>query len=210
LPSALFADLIADCAVIGSVAQGEFAMKTRLLISLCASLVLILAPVRSQAAEEKQTPRPMREFRSDRSPCTEVDIRSVEVPDDFRIAYGSGPSHAHWAGRRTFIEVNASGQVKLQQGSSKGGQSPMGDIPVKSFRISKEKVKKIFARVQGCRFFELDKHYSTPGIMDGGGSHLFVQANGQSHWVSVRYASVARYSAIVDTLCRQVNASSSY
>jgi hypothetical protein len=175
-------------------------MKPNSLMVLLAILLSLEAGV--LFAQDK--PAPARSaIPSDMTPCTEVDMKAISVPPDFAITYRDGPRHGNWPGRRTHINVDANGVVNYFKGSVSGKTSGSAELPLKQRRISKEKVKRIYARVVACGFFDLNRNYSNPHIRDGGFRSLSVTADGRGHSVSVSHSSVKRFSSIADTLGKE-------
>jgi len=172
-------------------------MKPKSLIVLSAILLLLEAGALPAQDKPSRTP-PVPP--SDMTPCTEVDTKGISVPPDFTIGYHSGPSHAHWPGRRVHVTVDASGVVKYFVGSASGTKGKPPEIPLKQRKISKDQVKRIYAQVIACGFFELNRGYSNPRIRDGGYRTLSVTADGKTHNVGVHHFHVHRFSSIVDTL----------
>jgi hypothetical protein len=137
------------------------------------------------------------------TPCAEVDMKTVSVPSDFSIVYSAGPTHGNWPGRRTRVAVGTDGVVKYFVGNVPRIKSAPSELPLKQRKISKEKVREIYARVVACGFFDLNKNYRNPRIRDGNYTHLSVTAAGKTHSVNVSYSSVKRFSSIVETLGRE-------
>jgi hypothetical protein len=175
-------------------------MKCKTLSLLLAMLMCLGAGVlRAQDKPSSAPPPP----HSDMTPCAQVDIKAISVPSDFSIDYFEGPSHSNWPGRRTQVTVGSDGVVKYFVGNVPLTRGTPSELPLKQRKISKEKVKRIYARVVACGFFELNKSYFNPSIRDGGYHHLSVTANGKAHSVNVAYSSVRRFSSIVETLGRE-------
>ena len=59
-----------------------------------------------------------------------------------------------------------------------------------------EAVKRIYAQVLACGFFELAPEYRDPQVMDGGVNHVSVTAKGKTHSVVMANVGVDRVSAI--------------
>ncbi|MHC1728150.1 MAG: hypothetical protein AB9866_19455 [Syntrophobacteraceae bacterium] len=175
-------------------------MKSRSLIFLLAILLFPGSGV--LLAQDKPSPTPPAP-PSDMTPCTEVDIKGLNVPPDFFIVYRAGPTHGNRPGRRTHVAVDANGVVKYFVGSVSRTTGKPLELPLKQRKISKEKVKRVYARVVACGFFDLNKNYRNPRIRDGGYSHLSVTAAGKTHSVNVSHSSVRRFSSIMDTLGRE-------
>jgi hypothetical protein len=140
---------------------------------------------------------------TDVKPCAEVDMNAISVPSDFSIAYFAGPSHRNWSGRRIQVVVGADGVVKYFVGNVPRTKGAPSELPLKQRKISKEQVKRIYARVVACGFFDLKRSYRNPRIRDGGYSRLSVTADGRTNHVSVSYYSVTRFSSIVAALGRE-------
>lgn len=137
---------------------------------------------------------------TDYARCNKIDPSKVKTPEDFEIFYSAGPTHADWGGGES-LAVTAGGDVTARKGNP-GRMSPR-ETPAaseKTLRISPNQVKKIYAQVLACRFFQLEREYAVRGIMDGGTEFLRVRAGGREHSVSLRNTHVERFSRIVATL----------
>jgi hypothetical protein len=139
-------------------------------------------------------------LNSGNAPCAEIDITELNIPPDFLIVYTSGDSHANRPGPRTYIEVHANGILKYFTGSWRGGSV---QLPLEQREISQDNVKRIYAKVIGCGFFDLNEHYSNPRIMGGFSTYMSVTASGKSHGVSVSNTSVKRFDSILKTLYKE-------
>jgi hypothetical protein len=177
--------IAAICLVVAATVAGALALPTN---------------ARAQAYKPSRAPPPLL---ADATPCVGVDMKAVSVPSDFSITYFSGPSHRNWPGRRTQVTVNADGVVKYFVGNAPRTKGAPPELPLKQRKISKERVKRIFARVVACGFFDLKRNYRNPRIRDGGYRHLSVTADGKTNSVNVSYYSVTRFSSIVAALGRE-------
>ena len=155
-------------------------MKKRELTLALAILLFTAAPV---------FPAPSFE----NTPCSERSIREIKVPEDFRIVYESGDSHAGRPGRRTHIEIGANGTLKYFDGFTKGGHPR---LQLQQRRISPENVARIYAKVLDCEFFRLKEHYNNPRVFGGWSSYIFVSASGKNHSVAMSNISARRFDAI--------------
>ena len=131
---------------------------------------------------------------ADVTPCAEVDMKAIiSVPSDFSIAYFEGPSHRDWPGRRVQVAVDTDGVVKYFVGNVP--RRTRSELPLQQRKISKDKVREIYARVVACGFFDLNRNYRNPRIRDGGYRHLSITADGKTNNVSVSYYVSANFSA---------------
>lgn len=133
--------------------------------------------------------------------CGPVDL-GVIVPLDFAITYTSGPTHADWGSRRV-EKVYANGDAVIEEiPSVRGGQPPppQDRKPMVVKRMSPDGVKRLYARVAACEFFDLKERYWNPNIRDGGVENITVTANGRTHSVVVYYYDVPRYASIVSAM----------
>lgn len=162
-------------------------------VSLLVAVMLALLAANGLA----QPPQPV-----DNSPCGKVDPRQVRVPADFSIQYTSGPAHVSW-GTTTTWQVTAAGEFTV---SERRRAQPRGAPPVvvRQGHIPPEAVKRIYAQVLGCRFFEMEPSYWNRRVMDGGTQRLAVTADGKEHRVVVHHYSVVRFKAIVSALEREM------
>ena len=137
------------------------------------------------------------EFPCDSTPCGSENPESVRVPPDFEITYRSGPLHADWGGGLT-LTAGADGRVteKREGRPERRGMRP--DEKVTTYRVSQNDVKRLYARIVACRFFELKDRYWNPEIRDGGSSTLRVTAGGKTHAVTTYYSIVVRFNRVVD------------
>ena len=164
-------------------------MKKR--VSLLVAVLLALLAADSLA----QPPQPR-----DSTPCEKVDPRDVQVPADFSIQYSPGPAHASWA--TTTWQVNAGEEFIVSE--QRQGQ-PWGAPPVvvRQSLLGQEAVKRPYAQVLGCRFFEMAASYWNRRVVDGGTQRLAVTANGKQHQVTVHHYQVTRFNALVAALKRE-------
>jgi hypothetical protein len=141
-----------------------------------------------------QPPQP-----TDSSPCGKVDPRQVRVPADFSLQYASGPSNPG-RGATVIQKVTAAGEFTVSKWRRRQGLP----VVVKQSHIPAEAVKRIYAQVLGCRFFELEPSYWNRRVIDGGTQRLSVTADGKTHQVTVHHYQVTRFNAIVSALEREV------
>jgi hypothetical protein len=137
------------------------------------------------------------EFPCDSTPCGRENSESVMVPPDFEITYTSGPLHADWGGGLT-ITAGANGRVteKRQGRPERRGMRP--DEKVNTYTISQNDVKRLYALVVACHFFDLKDRYWNQKIMDGGSSSLRVTFGGKTQAVTTYYYTVVRFNRIAD------------
>jgi hypothetical protein len=150
------------------------------------------------------------EWPCDSSPCGKADPDSVAVPPDFEITYVSGPLHADWGGRVT-ISVKANGRVteKEQARPAQRGSRPEENIT--TYTMSQGGVKRLYAEVTACRFFELKDRYWNQSIRDGGSRYLKIVAGGRTHEVTTYYYIVNRFNRVatlLNDLCSPAKAAS--
>ncbi|MFC2164282.1 ankyrin repeat domain-containing protein [Acidobacteriota bacterium] len=135
----------------------------------------------------------------DDTPCKNVDPCQVEVPDDFYIVYVEGPTHAEW-GPHTIVEVSANGQYATKERRySMEDQKETTKIKSEG-RMSAEAVKRIYAKVIGCGFFDMEKGYWNPDVRDGKREVIRVIADGKNHSVVVYYYEVKRFNSLRSAL----------
>jgi hypothetical protein len=139
-------------------------------------------------------------LNSGNAPCTEMDITELTVPPDFLIFYKDGDSHGNRPGPRTHIEVHANGILKYFTGSWRGGSV---QLPLEQREISQDNVKRIYAKVIGCGFFDLNEHYNNPRVMGGFSTYMSVTASGKSHGVSVSNTSEKRFDSVRKALYKE-------
>jgi hypothetical protein len=140
---------------------------------------------------DTQTPR-------DDRLCGPID-ENVAVPADFAITYSSGPTHAEWGSRRV-TTLFANGNVVTEEiAPSRGGRppSPQEQKPPVMTRVPQDGVKRVYARVIACEFFDLKQTYWNQNIQDGIVNNLTVTANARTHRVTVYYYDVPRFESIV-------------
>ncbi|MGA2938952.1 MAG: hypothetical protein ABSF52_17905 [Syntrophobacteraceae bacterium] len=172
-------------------------MKPGILVVIL-TILMCLATAGFPAQDELSGKPPA--LNSGNAPCTEMDITELTVPPDFLLVYKSGDSHGNRPGPRTYIEVHANGILKYFTGRWRGGSV---QLPLEQLEISQENVKRIYAKVVGCGFFDLNEHYSNPRIMGGFSTYMSVTASGKSHGVSVSNTSVKRFDSVFKTLYKE-------
>ena len=134
----------------------------------------------------------------DEALCGLVDLNEAAVPSDFVISYVTGPLHAEWGGKRV-LKVYANGDVVVTQGQRKDRLGPPAEETLYQ-KIPAANVRKIYAHITACGFFDLEKQYWNRNVMDGGSEYLEVTANGKKHSVRVYYYRVERFRSIVSVL----------
>lgn len=134
----------------------------------------------------------------DKTPCRKIDTHKVVVPNDFSIVWRSGPQSMSRGGSSNIIAVTAAGQV-TDATVFHGRGSESAEEPSK-LQLPEEAIRRIYATVAACRFFELRDSYSNSDIRGGSISGLEVTANGKTHNVSVRYYRVTRFQSISSVL----------
>lgn len=135
----------------------------------------------------------------DATPCRKVAAERIAVPDDFTLTYRAGPVHASWGGSSITI-VNASGLVAIKEiQRSKGRRGPRQERTSEK-QISKQAVRRLYATVQACGFFDLDKSYWNKRVMDGSVSSMEITAGGKKHQVIVHHFAVERFRTIASAL----------
>jgi hypothetical protein len=135
----------------------------------------------------------------DSAPCGKADPQSLSVPPDFEIAYASGPLHADWGGGVT-ITVQAYGRVTEKEQTQPARRGAHPDEKVTTYVITQDEVKRLYAQVVACRFFELKDRYWNERVRDGGSQSLRVTAGGKSRAVTAYYYTVERFNRIADLL----------
>lgn len=146
--------------------------------------VLLLCPLPCSA----------RAFPHDTSPCKSVDKRVLTVPNDFKVIFGSGPLHANWGGAYS-ITIDANGDV-TKKSDPVGRKQPDQKQTIERLSASPENVMNVYAKVVGCAFFDPDKRYWNPRVMDGGRQYLTVTVRGKTHDVTVYYWTVDRFESV--------------
>ena len=145
--------------------------------------------------------RPGAQMPRDERFCGPVDL-NVTVPVDFVITFTSGPTHAEW-GSRQVKTILAKGQAVSEEiQPPRGGRepSPQEQKPPALKRISQDAIKRVYAQVVACEFFDLKENYWNQQMRDGGVSSLTVTANARTRRVTVYYYDVPRYDSIVSTM----------
>jgi hypothetical protein len=154
---------------------------------ICLATTFILLTTTASA----QPPAPV----SDMTPCEKIPTQ-IAVPDDFVIILRSGPVMAS-RGTTTTTKMNAAGQVTILSTLRSGTKKEEKESQK---QVSKEAVRRIYAVVIGCRFFDLQKSYWNRRVIDGSVSGLNVTADGKSHGVNVHHYYVNRFTKIVSAL----------
>ena len=143
-------------------------------------------------------------YPHDDTPCEKVDLEQLEVPEDFYIVHSRGPTHAEWGADRS-VAVAADGSYSIKESSfSRDEQKEITKV-ISEGQISADAVKRIYARVVGCKFFELKKDYWNPDVNDGIRDVMRVSAQGKTHSVSTYYYRVRRFDSIHSVLIREVS-----
>ena len=135
----------------------------------------------------------------DTTPCRKIAPERLSVPDDFSLVFRSGPTHADW-GTTTITTVNASGLATLKEVRRAKGRGGPREEKSTDRQISKQAIRRLYASVVACGFFELDKSYWNRRVMDGSVSSLQVTAGGKTHNVVVHHYPVDRFRTIVAAL----------
>lgn len=156
----------------------------------------------TQSLELKIEGRLTSMFKRDDIPCGQADQDGEEVPANFSITSGGGPAHAAW-GAANATTVNARGEVN-QREDVRPGQT--GAVTATARTITREAVKRIYAQVVACGFFELEPTYRDPQVMDGGSNYVSVTANGKTHSVAMVNFDVDRVWSIVRVLGEEIEA----
>lgn len=141
-------------------------------------------------------------FERDSVPCGQADQDGEEVPPDFSITAGSGPAHADWGGA-TSTTINASGEVSGRV--SRRGEADAAAPAVRP--LTQKAVKRIYAQVLACGFFDLAPEYRDRRVMDGGVTSMAVTANGKTHTVVLANFNLDRVSAIEHVLQEELQGS---
>lgn len=135
----------------------------------------------------------------DDTPCRNVEPNQVIVPDDFYMMYEEGPTHAEW-GPHTIVEVYADGKyARKERRFSREDREDMTKI-ISEGRMSAEGVKRIYATVIGCGFFDMEKAYWNRDVRDGKRELIRVVADGRTHSVVVYYYDVKRFNSLRGSL----------
>jgi tetratricopeptide (TPR) repeat protein len=132
------------------------------------------------------------------TPCRIIETDTITVPEDFVITYVSQPLHAEWGGK-SLLTVHANGDVVVTRERRKDRDGlPAEETTFK--RISVVHVKRIYAYVAACGFFNLKEKYWNKDSRDGGSESLEITANGKTQSVTTYYYFVERFHAIVSAL----------
>ncbi|MFC2157549.1 hypothetical protein ACFLT9_06900 [Acidobacteriota bacterium] len=151
----------------------------------------------SQKTEKLQEPP----YPHDDTPCEEVDLLQIEVPADFSLVYSGGPTHAEWGANRS-VTVAADGSYSIKESTFSREEYKTVTKIISEGRIPTEAVKRIYARVVGCKFFELKTSYWNQEVRDGFRETMYVVAQGKTHYVTTYYYRVQRFESIHSTLIR--------
>ena len=131
----------------------------------------------------------------DSTPCGEARPEGFRVPPDFQITYASGPLHAGWGGGVT-ITAKANGRVEERQQLRPAQRGVRPGEKVTTYTISQDEVRRIYAQVLSCRFFDLKDQYWNQKVRDGGSHSLRVTAGGKTKAVTTYYYRVERFNCI--------------
>jgi hypothetical protein len=135
----------------------------------------------------------------DTTPCAKIAPARIAVPDDFSLTFRSGPTHASWGPSRT-TTVFASGRVTIKEVQRSKGRAALREETTTERQLAKNAVRRLYAGVVACGFFELDKSYWNKRVMDGSTSSLEATASGKKHQVIVHHYTVERFRTIVAAL----------
>jgi hypothetical protein len=157
---------------------------------LAAKIMILLAT--SALAQAQVWPQ-------DTTPCREIAPEQVTVPDDFSLVFRDGG----WRGATTITKVSASGYATIDieepRRSGIGGGRP--EITKTTRRqLSEQAIRRVYASVLACRFFELNESYWNTKVLDGWSESLNVTAGGKKHNVNRHYYRVNRFESIVSAL----------
>jgi hypothetical protein len=144
------------------------------------------------------------EWPCDSTPCGKANSESVRVPPDFEITYASGPLHADWGGGVT-ITAKANGRVEEKEQLPPAQRGARPGEKVTTYTISQDEVRRIYAQVTACRFFDLKDRYWNQKIRDGGSQSLRVTAGGRTNAATTYYYIVERFNRIAvlfQEICR--------
>lgn len=137
------------------------------------------------------------------SPCGQIDSAQVEVPPDFLIKYQTG---GNLSGHVRYLEVNAAGDVTISVKYNREAKKQVitryqnaPGLPLAG-PLTPPQIKRIYAQVLACNFFNLPKYNDNPQILNGGCDSLEVTAKGKKWQVNVCNTTVPKFDAIVKVL----------
>jgi hypothetical protein len=135
-------------------------------------------------------------------PPRQVDLKKIEVPNDFVIVHSSGPAHAD-RGTVTKIYVNAGGEVTVTERAGFRAQKMRGlpAVQERSGKVSHAAVKRIYAQVAAGDFFSVQD--PPQRHRNGWSSVLIVTAQGKSHSVRTGNPQIAK---LYETFTRETKA----
>ncbi len=155
--------------------------------------------------EERKQQQPS--YPHDDTPCEKVNLEKLKVPEDFYIVYSDGPTHAEWGADRS-VAVFADGSYSIKESSYSRDERKEVIKVFSEGRIPIDAVRRIYAHVVGCKFFELKKNYWNPNVNDGSRELIRVVAQGKVHSVCTFYYRVQRFESIHFALINEVSRSS--
>ena len=159
--------------------------------------------IAGQEGRELQKPS----YPYDDTPCEKVDLEQLEVPEDFYLVYSEGPTHAEWGADRS-VAVSADGSYSIKESNYSRDEHKEVTKVLAEGKLPADSVKRIYARVVGCKFFELKKNYWNQRVNDGKRELMRVVAQGKDHSVSTYYYKVLRFDSIYSALIREIPRSS--
>ena len=178
-------------------------MKTKRIFTFLFLWVLALSLSPQSISSQEKKPKKEPPFPHDDTPCENVEMKHIRVPDDFSISHSEGPTHAEWGARRT-LSVEADGKYTVLETRWLQDQRKEVRKIISEGHIPPEAVKRIYSKVVGCGFFSMKESYRNPNVRDGGYQVLYVTANGKHHSVAVYYFFVSRFSSISSALFAEV------
>ena len=130
--------------------------------------------------------------------CVSPPPQAGELPEDFRLEYGSGAMHLEWGAY--YLTVENGGESLFTKTS---GFDERKEIP---FKASEGELLEIYNAALANNFFALNSSYTDPSIMDGGWSEISITANGSTHSVSMNNYSMQQFDAVEEKIVAMIKA----
>lgn len=156
----------------------------------------------------KQTnPQPITEIMIEISDSYSPE--TFKIPLDFQLEYVTGPTHAEWDSHH-FIKIRYSpGKdhlLELTTGfwnrsiSTQDGKMKKQETILAVKQLTQAECLSLYNTISENHFFELEKTYVDPQILDGSYRHLEIKANGKFKKVAVVNRSQKQFDRIVTSL----------
>lgn len=116
-------------------------------------------------------------------------------PEDFALTFSQGPAHADWGGAVRFT-LSADGSYSVERQARRGGGPGSWETKARG-TLSRQDMAKIYRAVDEHGFWDLQRHYRDPGIIDGTVTSLRVASGGRAQRVVLSNINIPQITAIL-------------